>query len=241
MLFRSQKIIGHHNKIRYNWDGENEGIAKRLNESIEICIKENYDFLLTMDQDSFFEKNDLKRYKELIKCTSLDKVGMYGVIHDKNLLSNNSNIYNLNKILITSGSILPIVNFKILGCFNEELFIDGVDIEFCLRIFKNGYNTVQFNTILLSHELGTTLIKLTPSLKIEKRKIHSPFRIYYITRNFFYLRKIYKNQIYYLNMFSFLNEIKNGILYGNEKIKFILYSAKGYIDFKNNKMGKLCQ
>jgi rhamnosyltransferase len=235
-----EKQLENNTKIKYLWDGNNEGIAKRLNSAIEICMKENFDFLLTMDQDSSFNTNDLKRYKSLIENNAQDNIGMYGVLHDKSQFSSINDLYNFNKLLITSGSIIPLANIKNLGKFNEDLYIDGVDTEYCLRIFNKKYNTILFNNIVLSHQIGTTTLTFTPSLKIEERKIHSPTRIYYITRNYFFLRKLYKNQLQHLKLKNFLNEVKNGILYGNEKVNFIKNILKGYLDFKKNKMGKLC-
>jgi rhamnosyltransferase len=193
-----------------------------------------------MDQDSSFKTNDLKRYKSLIENNAQDNIGMYGVLHDKSQLSSINDLYNFNRLLITSGSIIPLANTKNLGEFNEDLYIDGVDTEYCLRIFNKKYNTILFNNIVLSHQIGTTTLTFTPSLKIEERKIHSPTRIYYITRNYFFLRKLYKNQLQHLKLKNFLNEVKNGILYGNEKVNFIKNILKGYLDFKKNKMGKLC-
>ncbi|MEY3348865.1 MAG: hypothetical protein RLY46_904, partial [Bacteroidota bacterium] len=167
-----EKQLENNTKIKYLWDGNNEGIAKRLNSAIEICMRENFDFLLTMDQDSSFNTNDLKRYKSLIENNAQDNIGMYGVLHDKSQFSSINDLYNFNRLLITSGSILPLANIKNLGKFNEDLYIDGVDTEYCLRIFNKKYNTILFNNIVLSHQIGTTTLTFTPSLKIEERKIH---------------------------------------------------------------------
>lgn len=227
-------------KIRYYWDGENEGIAKRLNTAIEYCKKEGFEYLLTMDQDSSFESGDMNKYISRIENLKLPDVGMYGILHHTSQCSNKINEFNVNQLLITSGSIIPVNAISILGNFNENLFIDGVDTEFCLRIFEKGFKTILFQDITLKHQLGSTLRRITPSLKYRDRTIHTPFRVYYITRNFFYLRKKYRNQLPYLRYSIFLNELKNGILYGNERLKFLSCFMAGYLDYRNNNMGKRC-
>lgn len=226
-------------KTRYYWDGKNEGIAKRLNSALKLCINEGYDHLLTMDQDSSFENNDLSKYKYLIEELEIENIRMYGIQHDRKEILTNEYSYEMNKLLITSGSILPVKSINDIGYFNEELFIDGVDTEYCLRIYEKYFKTIQFTSIVLNHNIGITTTKITPLLKLEKRHFHSPLRAYYISRNYFYLRNKFKNQQHHLNSYIFFNEIKNGILYGNERLKYIFYALKGYIDFSRKKMGKI--
>ncbi len=224
---------------RYYWDRKNEGIAKRLNSAFYMCLNEGYDHLLTMDQDSSFENNDLTKYKFLIEELNIENISMYGILHDRKQILANTKYYEMNKLLITSGSILPIKSINDIGYFNEELFIDGVDTEYCLRIFEKYFKTIQFTSIVLNHNIGISATKITPSLKLEKRHFHSPIRAYYISRNYFYLRNKFKNQQHHLNPYIFFNEIKNGIMYGNERLKYIFYALKGYIDFSRKKMGKI--
>ena len=41
-----------------------------------------------------------------------------------------------------------------VGGFFEDLFIDGVDIDFCYLIRKHGFRILRINSIQLLHELG---------------------------------------------------------------------------------------
>src|SRR4051812_24739580 len=54
-------------KITYLHDEMNKGIAARLNQVCDLAIEDGYEWLLTMDQDSSFEGDFLKKY---IACTS---------------------------------------------------------------------------------------------------------------------------------------------------------------------------
>ena len=49
-------------EMEYLHDGENKGIAARLNQICELAIQEGYNWLLTMDQDSYFSENEIKKY-----------------------------------------------------------------------------------------------------------------------------------------------------------------------------------
>lgn len=223
-------------KIRYYWDGANQGIAKRLNQAIEICVQEKIDFLLTMDQDSSFKKGDFSTYLNKINNCNVENAGMYGVIHHPKFFKPSNLEYAINKLLITSGSVLSLNVTEKVGKFNESLFIDMVDTEYCLRLFQQNFKTILFENLILQHEIGEAVKTFTPRLKREERKIHSSKRIYYIVRNFLFLRKHYADQSNHLDYTPILNEIKNGILYGNEKLRFIIEIWRGYADFKNKKM-----
>lgn len=53
-----------YDNIKYIFHSENMGISYSLNEVLEIIIKNNTEFLLTMDQDSCFIGNSMSRYKQ---------------------------------------------------------------------------------------------------------------------------------------------------------------------------------
>ena len=226
------------NKAEYFHSGTNEGIAKRLNEAIEKSISDGYDYLLTMDQDSSFQTGDINKYVKLIEEeTDLDNISMFGIRYYP--LDNKSIILKkYNQLLITSGSVINVVVANKLNGFDENLFIDGVDTEFCLKSFKNGFQTVSFNQLSLNHNLGERKSVRTPMLKKKFRSFHNPTRIYFIIRNYLYLRKIYPEFRSYLKNDFLLNEIKNSILYSGKAFKYIKPILQGIIHYKLNKLGK---
>jgi len=231
----ARKYFQNNIKFHYIWQGENKGIAERLNTAIEICENKKIDFLLTMDQDSSFSEKSMTVYLEKIKIFESQNIGMFGVIHER---KNKKPDVEWNQILITSGSIIDIDIANKVGQFDENLFIDGVDTDFCLKLLNYGYKTIIFNDILLNHSLGEPLRTITPLLKKEFRSVHNSKRIYYMVRNSFYLRELHRDKIKFISWKPILNEIKNAIFYGNEKIATITGIVKAYIDFKQNKMGK---
>ncbi len=66
--------------------------------------------------------------------------------------------------------------------------------------------------------------------------------MYYIFRNYLYLRSKYKNK-FEDSFFEMKKElrirIKNNFLYGKNKFMLLKYLAKAYKDYKSGKMGKL--
>ncbi len=231
-------------KMVYIHDGENKGIALRLNQAADLAIKGNFNWLLTMDQDSAFFPGFFPGYIYCIEnYLDKDRTAMFGVqFQDKSLASTTCKAIECPH-LITSGSIINLNLFSAIGRFDELLFIDKVDHEYCLRAHLHHFKIVQFENIFLNHTLGN--VSYHRSLKsFEKtpRVLHSPIRMYYILRNYFYLRSKYNGQFkesFDEMKMELYNRIKNNFLYGENKLQLIKYLAKGYLDFKAGKLGKI--
>ncbi len=224
-------------------DGINKGIAARLNQAAWYAIEKGAKWLLTMDQDSFFSGDYLKQYLECLASTSgKDKIAMCGVAFESAPSIIDCSVVETDN-LITSGSMVNLDVFKRLGDFDENLFIDEVDFEYCARAVKNGFKTIRFRNIYLNHSLGTiSQHRSLKSLKKTSRTLHSPQRLYYMLRNYLYVRNIYQTvcapSLSFKRMALF-NRIKNNLLYGSNRTKTLRYLLLAYRHYKAGKMGKL--
>lgn len=224
-------------KIKYIHSGDNKGIAVRLNEAIFFARSEGFEYLLTMDQDSSFNSGDLANYKSIVKQhPQINEIAMFGVAHDI-LMQKNTILDNGNNKLITSGSIINLSIIPDQLLFDEQLFIDSVDIEFCFNAWSHHLKTILINKILLNHSIGEVRLVTTPLFHKKKRMIHSPSRLYYIVRNFFYVRKKHPKYRYAYSFSIIYNEIKNGLLYGAMPLEYLKEITLGIFDAFNGKMG----
>ena len=114
--------------IQYYYFNANEGIAKRLNQAMDQAAINQYDYLLTMDQDSSFKEGDFEKYKTLIQASAFDNVAQFGVNCQPDFTFPKEQP-EVALTLITSGSILNLSLAKKVGSFNETLFIDFVDFR----------------------------------------------------------------------------------------------------------------
>ncbi len=230
--------------LTYLHDGKNKGISLRLNEVSKQAIKEGYDWLLTMDQDSSFDEEMLNKYFKCIKCfKEKEKVSMFGVSYTKEVFKKGDcNPIALNH-LITSGSVLNLKSIEEIGYFDEKLFIDEVDFEYCLRSVFKGFQIIQFANIFLTHNLGeTSYHRSFKNIKLTSRALHSPLRIYYMTRNFLYVKSKYRKTFpeeINLRRKILLNRLKNNILYNKKRYQVIKYILRALEDFKGKRMGKI--
>ena len=237
-----------YSKIEYYSDHENLGLSIRLNQAANLAILDNYDYLLTMDQDSYFLEINLETYFNDIKIDIFrDDIGIYGLEHSDSEKETTPNEVKYSEVhdLITSGSVLNLKNFMKIGGFDEKIFIDGVDIDFCLATIQKGYKCIAFKNNFFVHSLGENV--KTRSFKTlylisKNKRLHSPIRIYYMKRNMLYLEKKYK-----ATFPEYIDEIKtkyHSLIqknrnYSSNIYKLMKYERKAILDFKNQKMGKI--
>lgn len=85
--------------------------------------------------------------------------------------------------LVSSGSLFAIDVFEQVGEFSEQLFIDYVDIEWCLRAAGMGFESFGIPSARMTHDLGSRLVDGgKPALTL-----HEPVRQYYQYRNALWL------------------------------------------------------
>ncbi len=223
-------------------DNDNKGIAFRLNQAAQIAIEAGASWLLTMDQDSSFTSSNLQLYERCFeKLEDTKEIAMIGVEHSRQeALADCSFVFTSE--LITSGSLINLAVFSALGGFDENLFIDEVDTEYCFRALIKGYKTIKFPHVVLQHSLGELQDHYSlKTLKKTARILHSPIRLYYMVRNHLYINKKYGQQIpeeLKKRRKAVLNMVKNNLLYGKNKLKLIHLLILGYCDYRRPRMGK---
>ena len=192
--------------VTYLTEHKNLGIAYALNRMMEKADIDGYKWLVTMDQDSILPEKMIEAYRShthdanvAIICPQvIDKRRAYMTIKVEPA-------EELVEECITSGSCTSIGAWKKLGGFDEWLFVDLVDNEFCKRAVAAGYKILQLNSLVLNQEFGKIIpknertqqfwIKVARLLhnknfaKFSYKKFVSPARVYYTNRNIIYVNK----------------------------------------------------
>jgi len=226
--------------IQYKFFNTNEGIAKRLNQAMDQAALNQYDYLLTMDQDSSFKAGDFEKYKTLIQASAYNHVAQFGVNCQPDFTQPKEQPEEA-LTLITSGSILNLSLTKNIGPFNEALFIDFVDAEFSYRVIQNGYINLMFSNIVLNHNLGKLVEgRGLGNFKKSMRIIHAPNRVYYIVRNGLYLYFKAKGLTPTMkkDVIRCIKIIKNDLIYNPHLTAVYKNLFTGIYAFLTNRMGK---
>lgn len=194
----------------YMTEHENKGIAYALNRIMEKAQSEGYEWLVTMDQDSVIPEGLINAYEEHSVDDSI------GIICPQ-VIDTRRSYMEVKKepkeefidFCITSASCTRISAWEYVGKFDEWLFIDLVDNDFCKRMIASGFTILRLNDLVLNQEFGKIIPKSEKTQRFWNRiakilhndnfgklgysKYVSPMRVYYTCRNIIYVNKKLKN------------------------------------------------
>ncbi len=231
-------------KIEYIANRENKGIAYALNIGAKRALKENFDFLLTMDQDSSFPKGSVKKIIDYIEDNSEYVMRKVGIVSAYHLTPQNEGrkAPKVNKplLVMTSGNFVNLKAHKKIGGFKDWMFIDCVDFDYCLNMRSHGYEIIQLFNAKLNHNLGNTEKKMLFG-KTMFVSHHSPIRRYYMVRNRHYLYDMYHTLFpEYCNaeISRTKKEWVKILLFEKNKVKKSLMMYRGYRDYKKGIKGE---
>lgn len=91
--------------------------------------------------------------------------------------------------LIASGMLTSVERFHEIGNWEEGLFIDNVDFEWCFRARAKGYRCYGVPAATLEHSIGDAATRLNIGTRSARIAKHSPTRQYYIMRNRIHMYK----------------------------------------------------
>lgn len=222
-----QVLIKHH--------PENIGTGGSLSWAIAWATEQCYDFLWAFDQDSIVQKDCLSQLLSIY--TKLNKPNyLIGIIAPTALDIRSNNIidgakFNHDQFIpyrpairdrpyecdspITSGSLISLAAAKTISPPRADLFIDGVDLDYGLRLRHQGFHNLIVPSAVMQHSFGNPVtVKFFQKERIEQK--YSALRHYYICRNHTYLDTRYAKGLYCLT--SCLRRLK----YMFSKIVFIM-------------------
>ncbi len=227
------KYIPKSDKILYKHYPENRGLSASYNEAIVYALNKKYKFLLLMDQDSSFYNNDFHMMKrQILDDKKTSNIFLFSPMHSNNetLLLNKFPFFSL--VTMNSGSVINLELINKIGKYDEKLFVDCVDTEFCLRAASLGFKIKRYYNIVINHHCGDVNKIMGVTLTN-----HTALRRYYIVKNRFYVWSKFpefKDFILYEKK-STLKDLVKIIFFEKDKFNKIKMMITGYFHYLNNK------
>lgn len=174
-------------------NGTNLGVAAALSQAARIAQEGDFYWLATFDQDSLCPPGAISALLKLHEAhPQRNRIGILALSHrDRatgrdyhhhlDILVNGAGWRSVRST-ITSGSLVRVGLFEQVGHFDDGLFIDSVDHEFCLRMRKHGWLVIEGQQQILEHSIGEATEHSLAGRRIVCTH-HSPLRRYYMTRN----------------------------------------------------------
>lgn len=233
-------------KIEYiNLNG-NTGLAKALRIGCELAIKECFDYVLTMDQDSFFQGDSalslidfIENSKDHYAIVASNAISIYTDEVSGETKEAFTEISGGNKEcnwVMTSGSMMCIKDYSLTIGFDESLFIAHIDIDICIQFHQLGKKVIKLNDSKLFQTFGNSKPR-----KFLWKTVHpsfaNPNRTYYIFRNQKYLENKFPNHKKYIGvkLYKFIIKI---VCFEDRKLEKLLMAFKGILDGKKLRMGE---
>lgn len=225
---------------------ENKGIAYALNRGIEYAVNNDFQWVLTLDHDSAVSdsmiSNMLSVYNSIDESEK-EKIVMLTPKHVEEkqmdvVSKSQENKWEYVLTEITSGALTK-ADFYKNELYDEKLFIDLVDHDYCLRINSMGYKIIRVNSAILIHNLGESIQKKILGITITPTN-HSALRRYYMSRNRKYIWNKYRGTFkewVIKDKIRFLNEIVKIIAFEDEKLNKLKMIKLGLNDYKDKKWG----
>jgi rhamnosyltransferase len=227
-------------KVFYVANGGNLGVAAALNVGARWALGEGYEWLLTMDQDSTATPGMVDCMRA---CMAEPLAANAGLISPRQVQVGGKAREPRGRCVevftpMTSGSLVRLSAYSAVGPFMEELFIDQVDNEFCLRLHSAGLVVLEAGEATLLHRVGNVRRHRFPLPMYTTD--HPPVRRYYMTRNRFYVGKMYRDRFPAFRRFERRQVIKDVVkisLYEGQKWAKLTMMARGYLDYRRGRLG----
>ncbi|KAA0083042.1 glycosyltransferase family 2 protein [Trinickia soli] len=190
--------------IEYRPNGENLGVATAINQGVEALLRGGFDAAMIFDQDSEPSESLLTRLPLVIARANQtgDPVALTGPAYDDQRLRGVAPFVRFQwwrferidpsgnqpidvDFLISSGSCINLRYWSNIGPMEDALFIDFVDLEWCVRAKRNGYRVLGVPWVRMRHELGGDPVRVLG----RSYPMHGPLRHYYQFRNVVALMK----------------------------------------------------
>jgi rhamnosyltransferase len=231
--------------------GSNLGIATALNVGLKIAREEGFRWLATFDQDSrstpgmiaemtrAFESFPRPERLAVLSPAYVDRALGFSVRERQSEAAGEG--WRVLATTMTSGNLVNIEIATAVGGFDDSLFIDYVDHEFCLRLRRHGYWVVEATRATLLHSLGR-MERRWFVFKHVKITNHPVTRRYYMSRNRLIVWRLFWRQepVWVIrDMRRFLFESMYVVLYEKQVGAKLSMSARGLRDGFRNVRGPL--
>ncbi len=226
-----EQVIQRYPQITLIKNDHNMGVAYALNQIVKHAGNAGYPWVLLLDQDSVIGDNLFAVYHRYI---DFDRVAILTprIVDRTDTMPEQAagEPYEIIRKGITSGSYVNIPICEHLGCFDEAMFIDYVDFEYCYRVRQAGFVMLQCNETILLHQLGAIEWVKLFGHRIEVTN-HSANRCYFVARNAEYCLLKHKGYLSRRNEYKkLLQKAWKIVLFEKDKSSKITAMCKGILD-----------
>lgn len=235
-----RKLVNSYGTVSLTINSDNLGIAKALNQMCSLAIEDNYQWILTLDQDSICSVGMLDIMKNYVNNKNIGII-CPDIYYEGRKMREKKAKKKIEFVsaCMTSASLTNLVAWKTVGGFCDDYFIDYVDNEFCMKLCLHHYKILRVNNCILNHELGQAQQGKFLGIFKYSYSFHTPIRMYYITRNnLAFIRTYSKNLNIVKEYIKVIYILTKNLWVSKQKSVTLKYIFLGIKDYRNKNMGK---
>jgi len=241
--------------------GDNLGIAVGLNEGIRQAVARGATHVLLSDQDSLPSEGMVRGLLWAMELTEAEGIRVAAVgptFTDGNtgimfpfqakvpgkffyghVVATQERPVVEALTLITSGKLVSVEALRDVGLMREDLFIDKVDIEWCLRARARGWRVFGTSLARMNHTMGDSDLDVW-YFGWRKETNYSPLRVYYQVRNYVALcrEKGIEFRWKIRNGWYTFGVVYSQVFFGKYGSKALRMALRGLWDGLRNRMGR---
>lgn len=238
------EYLNNSNNYEYITQNKNLGLCKALNLGIQILKKQGCKWAFVTDADSRIDECIFEVYNKAIRDFRNEiNIALFSPVH---IYDRSKNVpfdgYRAIKFSMTSGWLLDIDIFLKQNGFFEDLFVDGLDFDYCFKSIKNGYKIIECGQAIVYHHPADTREFLGL-----KYGIASPFRYYMQFRSLSWMILRYKSfsmiKFFLWKCFKIIFLFSNKTKYCSAIFKGTFDGLKLFFEYrnKNSKISEINQ
>lgn len=217
-------------KVEYYMNPCNIGLVGSVNNGFKMAIEKGADWVLVMNPDGTFQNDSISIFRKYIVTNITDNVGIicprFNIDrHPREAGSGTREV----KYPDMTGCLYNTKILSAIGFYDVNTYFYGLDLEYCLRVMKNGYKIIECSEAVLDHKPADTFNVKFFGKTIMKCGIDTPQRYYYQFRSAYYICKKYRS--FYCFAFHVYKWLKAVFFFDNKNeyfkmIKLGIHDAK---------------
>ena len=217
------------------------GASVAYNQGIIKAYSENCDYAFLLDQDSMPSERLIPVLAGKIYNSDVTMIGTsyieYEKKYDERFDYSEEITFSIVKHNIASGSLICVKKFIDAGKYDEDMFMEYFDTDWCLRATKLNHKIFKLDNKLLCHKIGISSKKFLG----RTIHIHHPERYYHKYRNaILCFRKEYISFSWKtLESFKLIVKLFLYTIYSSNVFLTLKYIMLGVFDGLKNKKRKI--
>ena len=230
-------VQGFNGKVEYYCNPKNVGLVASVNNGFKMAIDKGADWVLVMNPDGTFQDGAIEAFVKYIENNDTSNVGIIAPRFniDRRKKSAGKGVTEI-KFPDMTGCLYNTEILEKLGFYDINTYFYGLDIEYCLRVRKNGYKIIECSEAVLNHNPAETYNVKLFGRTVFKCGRDNPQRYYYQFRSAYYIHKQYHDFYNFaINFYKFLK----AILFFDNKKAYMKMMRLGISDAKKGFYGNI--